>query len=985
MSKNLTRKGLALASVSTLVVSGFAALPAQAAAGDVSIYPTSGLEYTVFNTDKFSFDSAISGLLPSNVEDGKLSYVISNPDQVGLAIDFGAGGADNDTVALTGYTSTGAAVTVAASLTIVDELASAGQLTDGGDKNGAFVVDFAHHNIVKLVISSMPSGLTDKDNTVTIRVTDTSAAGDGTIGLTNTQNGALTTLGYGDDDVSITLQAWLENDGLVSTVESDFASDVETVSFIDPETVSIIARVERTQATGLEFGSGDDALALATSMNSAGQKFLTGSLKFSRTVNLDQVNLAKWKYAVDSSVDADDVSTVAIDQRASGEAWAIATHNFEKLTAAGYTSADSFGRLLFRGAVTGDELAVGATYKVSFRHTADTTPFNDFASAAFEVVDNTAGATADNIVATVTTSTDAAQDNSADTGIDARSGAKALTYKTQIRTVADANLESANVPVAAVVTAGTYFPTGESITVSGTVDKIAKKSASVITTGLTDSKGNWSVTVTSTTAAAAQSYVVEFYVLDSDGIWQNVRNAANGAADYTTTYAAGTPTTFTADSSVLSGANVSVTYTVKDQFGQPISATSTGKALNVELKAPDKTKLEKFSAVSAGTATFTFANYLGAGLSDILTAKVYTGTSTSPTYVGSLSTTVSLYNTNAVAAVNVASKITGVVVTYDDFITGASSSTNVAPNDNSFTITGTVVDSNGAGVPGAPVTLSGKGFQFVKSGSTTYYVDSITLAVSEAGTFTVTGYTHVASATGNPITVKSGDKTATISVVSKVEDGDGALSAANLSFTWDLPAALVMNTTYAVTASVTDKWGNPIKGAEIEFAGYAAAQFNGAATATRTTAANGKATAYLRSLKDVDGVSAVGATLKKVNQNADVNEDVDNLGSALTNDTATVWDESKWSNVIESTVNFLKSSSAVAKVNVGSFNGKLVVYANGYNGKKISWKVGGRWGSAVASSNTARFDRPTPRTGVTLNVEVYVDGKLELTKSVVTR
>jgi hypothetical protein len=79
------------------------------------------------------------------------------------------------------------------------------------------------------------------------------------------------------------------------------------------------------------------------------------------------------------------------------------------------------------------------------------------------------------------------------------------------------------------------------------------------------------------------------------------------------------------------------------------------------------------------------------------------------------------------------------------------------------------------------------------------------------------------------------------------------------------------------------------------------------------------------------------------------------------------------------------AAAGTGKVNVGSFNGKLVVYASNLNGKRISWKVGGNWGSAVASSNFAIFNRPTPRAGATVNVEVFVDGVSTLKKSVVTR
>lgn len=74
------------------------------------------------------------------------------------------------------------------------------------------------------------------------------------------------------------------------------------------------------------------------------------------------------------------------------------------------------------------------------------------------------------------------------------------------------------------------------------------------------------------------------------------------------------------------------------------------------------------------------------------------------------------------------------------------------------------------------------------------------------------------------------------------------------------------------------------------------------------------------------------------------------------------------------------------KVNVGSFNGKLVVYALNLDGSRITWKVGGIWGQDFADGNVLnRFDRLTPRKGVTVKVDIYVDGVKRLTKSVLTR
>ena len=88
--------------------------------------------------------------------------------------------------------------------------------------------------------------------------------------------------------------------------------------------------------------------------------------------------------------------------------------------------------------------------------------------------------------------------------------------------------------------------------------------------------------------------------------------------------------------------------------------------------------------------------------------------------------------------------------------------------------------------------------------------------------------------------------------------------------------------------------------------------------------------------------------------------------------------------IMEGPVNL--SDDDLGKVNVGSFNGKLVVYALGLDGARITWKVGGIWGQDYASSDALnRFDRLTPRKGVTVKVDIYVDGVKRLTKSVLTR
>ena len=74
-------------------------------------------------------------------------------------------------------------------------------------------------------------------------------------------------------------------------------------------------------------------------------------------------------------------------------------------------------------------------------------------------------------------------------------------------------------------------------------------------------------------------------------------------------------------------------------------------------------------------------------------------------------------------------------------------------------------------------------------------------------------------------------------------------------------------------------------------------------------------------------------------------------------------------------------------LNVGTFNGKIVVYARGYAGSTISWKIAGRWQKVTVTQDFQAFDRPTRAIGVDVTVNIHVDGSATplFTKTVTTR
>ncbi len=270
-----------------------------------------------------------------------------------------------------------------------------------------------------------------------------------------------------------------------------------------------------------------------------------------------------------------------------------------------------------------------------------------------------------------------------------------------------------------------------------------------------------------------------------------------------------------------------------------------------------------------------------------------------------------------------------------------------------------------AAVPNALVTISAPGLLLNYTGddSKEYYaVGSITVPAANDGTFVVTAWSNKSGK--HTVTVTSNGVTATL-VLDKF---DAPATTTGTSLVITAPVSVPGGSTVIATALLTDKYGNPVAttanangDGDFSFT-YSGPGLAVTASADATDADGGAKVAYFLGSNDTGTITVTA----KYDKNGD--EDYADTGDL----------------VVTKTI-YIGAAPVAAKVNVGSFNGKLVVYANGYNGKKISWKVGGKWGTAVAASDTARFARVTPVKGVTVSVQIYVDGVLTLTKSVVTK
>jgi uncharacterized repeat protein (TIGR02543 family) len=81
----------------------------------------------------------------------------------------------------------------------------------------------------------------------------------------------------------------------------------------------------------------------------------------------------------------------------------------------------------------------------------------------------------------------------------------------------------------------------------------------------------------------------------------------------------------------------------------------------------------------------------------------------------------------------------------------------------------------------------------------------------------------------------------------------------------------------------------------------------------------------------------------------------------------------------------INEASVPSKVNSGSFNRSIAVYAKGHMGKTLSWKIAGKWFKTTITSDYQVFQRRTAAVGLDVNVHLYIDGKKQLTMTVRTR
>ena len=277
---------------------------------------------------------------------------------------------------------------------------------------------------------------------------------------------------------------------------------------------------------------------------------------------------------------------------------------------------------------------------------------------------------------------------------------------------------------------------------------------------------------------------------------------------------------------------------------------------------------------------------------------------------------------------------------------------------NAVTITGKATNSStGANLANAVITLEGPN-NILFSFEAVDNRGSITLVSDSNGEFAVNLYS-TSNQTDSVVTVTSAGASATTKVSFTGKGvGEGTV------LTIDTPASVAAAGTFQVKANLADAYGNGVD----TTAGRMKVTYTGAGIyfgtlPTETDASGNLAFSVLLGANDTGTIT--------VTVQYDQNGDADFVDAKDLTTTKTI------------TVG--ATASADAKVNAGSFKGYVAVYAKGYEGQRLSAKIGNDW--VIVPSLASNFERVVDFTGagVDIAVRIYIDRVLMDTINLTTK
>jgi hypothetical protein len=556
-----------------------------------------------------------------------------------------------------------------------------------------------------------------------------------------------------------------------------------------------------------------------------------------------------------------------------------------------------------------------------------------------------------------------------------------FTFKVFVGTAVTTTVGIKSVPVSITVSNGSGLTVADAVTVNG---KSLYAGQSRVITQDTDSAGmvslafeggkadandviNMSISVNGVApGASGPDAAVTFVAADYD---IHVKNdlSANGGV------------------SAISGQTFTVDYEVLDQFGQApangayrvvaVDKASTNAerttAADFAFSAPIVNGTASLVITDDGVGTGSYTLQAGWATTDAaisasnndsvdLTVKVGTDVTASTVVMDALVYgSAQLNDANADGDYSDAGdtdKRTGLTLeteTFSQYVVNTALPSASAPDVTSnigVTLAGTVKNAAGVAVPYAPVTITAPKFMMVTNSN--YVLDAITLYADSLGKFSVVVYSQ--SGGVNNLVVTSGAASATTQLTYA-----GAVSGAAASFTITTPGASEPGRTVDVAVKVVDKNGNGVQAASVTLSstgpGYlinttGTTLSDGTFVTKLLLGANDSGTAVIKAVMTIDAVQVI-----------------------------------KTSSIV---VGVGAVASSDQKVNAGSFKGYVALYALGYEGQRMSAKVGNDWVIVpVIPAATNGLFRAVEfvGAGVEISVRIYIDRVLLATIPLLTK
>jgi hypothetical protein len=1089
MTKNMTRKGLALGAASALLISGFSALPASSAGladtSFVSLAPTTGTEYGTFAAATTTFSMTANEAATVSV--GNLKFLVTDAagvieptiattgrvetlaDNVVITTTVGVGATDVVSIASAAIATT---LTVGDKFYFVDDLSG-----DDGGANGTAekVADNDTIFTVSAVVANTSFAFTTNvdlaDNgtdgvngAITLQVIrEARHATNGTFvvdsGISSAAtNETLVLKADGATSRSVTVQAWMDANGNDLLDSTEYASPLRTVTFTKPS--------ELVSTVGMSPIPGDVSLTASISTTPVlnGQQVLAADADFVNAAftrqgeatvmyGVDTTAVSTWSdvtktFSVSVFMDADDAdagsSTVDGNTDAS---WTLVsalpqaggadnTDEIEKVvvTAAGLvtiTTSDAHNivvgdklNVVINGAaedakaasadadgvvVTSVPTALSLTYQLpstttAVAGTADsaTAALNAGTTIAIVTWDAGIGVT-DRVFAgthtakaffagvangsTLTVGAVAAATASATIASTGSAVVAGVTGTTDVANdvVVKTGTTSAEFTVTVLNAAGTAVGAGRPVVLtteapvdggvaSGSFKINGLSSATVNTNAL----GQVVFTLTTTTSSNAAQTRVNAVAENLATIGMDVHwdDQAYTLVDYSTT--AGV---IGANAAIARTITSTGTYTlnlaVADQWFQAAPAASyrvvvTGSGVTEKIHTLNAAGRAPVVVTDAGIAA------VGGNFTSSVALQKLTGTTWAATSTHAVTTTIAAAPTVLLggdASTTYQPAGSALAVDLSDAVTlkalveiDKRSSTTATPvygvaNASEVLVQGVTRNSTtSAALTDVYVTISGPNNILFSNGQVAAR-GSLTFLSDGTGEFEVAMYSTSAQKDSVITVTAMGSSTTTKVSFTGTGVGEGT------SLVVTMPAAVKPASTFQVKAKLSDAFGNGVN----TLAESIKVTYTGAGivfgTLPNETDANGELTFSV--LLGSNDTGSVNVTVQ-YNQNGD--EDFTDAKDLTTVGTTAI------------TASGVVAASSDTKVNVGTFSGKLVVYAQNAAGSEVSYKIAGKWVTQVVTSDLLmRYDRVVGATGKTIKVDIYVDGVLKLAKSVVTK